>query len=113
MDLGDGAAVCGERLLVVGNGGYTLLDPGQTEIADHDIVRLPGVDLRGKPSIFGDTLYLAQRWRGRIVAVDIADPEHPRLRWTLEIEGNPGVVKELSGQAIIPGGCDGVLVRPR
>lgn len=113
MDLGNGAAVCGERLLVVGNGGYSLLDPGQTEIADRDVVRLPGVDLRGKPSVFGDTLYLAQRWRGRIVAVDIADPEHPRLRWSLEIEGNPGVVKELSRQAIIPGGYDGVLVRPR
>lgn len=61
----------------------------------------------------GPSLAMAACRQYGLELIDIADPEHPRLRWTLEIEGNPGVVKELSGQAIIPGGCDGVLVRPR
>jgi hypothetical protein len=112
MDLGDGMAVSGDRFVATRNGGYVVLQPGQTEVTDRDIVRVPNCELRGKPSVFGTTLYTAQRWKGTITAVDMADSAHPALRWSLRIAGNPGPVQELSGKAIIPGGYDGVIVMP-
>jgi hypothetical protein len=109
--IANGAAVWNGRFVVTCGGGYAVLVPGQTEISKslHQ-VRLSGVDLTGKPSVFGNTLYVAHRWKGKLAAVDIADPDHPRLRWSLQIEGNPGPVQQLHGKAIIPAGYDGVIV---
>ncbi|MDY0166127.1 MAG: hypothetical protein RBS80_06260 [Thermoguttaceae bacterium] len=113
INLGDGMAVFQDRFLVTTQGGYAVLDEGQAEIASDAVARMPGVNLRGKPTVFGSTLYVAQRWRGSVHAVDLADPKHPSLLWSLQVDGNPGPVREHAGQAVIPAGYDGVIVRPR
>ncbi|OGV75135.1 MAG: hypothetical protein A3K19_13320 [Lentisphaerae bacterium RIFOXYB12_FULL_65_16] len=113
MHQGDGVAVLGDRLLVTYRGGYAVLNDGQAEVRECDVVRLPGHVLAGKPTIFGTTLYVAHRLDGAVTAVDIADPQHPVLRWSLQLDGNPGPVVETNGTAIIPAGYDGVLVRRR
>jgi hypothetical protein len=113
VNFAGGMAACGERFLATGNGGYALLADGQTKVSpQRDVVRMPGQRIEGKPSVFGTTLYVTQRWKGTIAAVDIAAPKQPKLRWSLEIDGNPGPVEELDGKAIIPAGYDGVIVRP-
>lgn len=114
MNLANGMAARGDQFLASYKDGYVVLGDGQTEISDaRDLVRIPKHNLQGKPSVFGDTFYTAQRWNGRVNAVDITDLRHPRLRWTLTMEGNPGPVMELAGRAVIPAGYDGVIVRPK
>lgn len=114
MNCGNGMAVCGDRFLATYKDGYTLLGEGQTQIVDQrDVARVPNFRLRGKPTVFGTTLYVAQRWEGLASAVDIADPRQPRLLWSLAVDGNPGPIMELAGKAIIPAGYDGVVVRTR
>jgi hypothetical protein len=113
VNFAGGMAACGDRFLVTTNGGYALLADGQTTVAaDRDLVRIARHRLEGKPSVFGTTLYVAQRWKGIVEAVDIAVPRQPKLRWSLTVEGNPGPVEELAGQAVIPAGYEGVIVRP-
>lgn len=113
VSLDNGMAVLGDRFLATYKGGYVLLDDGQTEISEtRDVVRLPGHELRGKPTVFGTTLYVSQRWEGTVKAIDLADPKQPRLRWSVQLAGNPGPVQEAAGYAIIPAGYDGVVVRP-
>jgi hypothetical protein len=113
IDCGAGMAVWRDRFLATYKNGYVVLADGQSEVNARDIVRIPERPLRGKPTVFGDTLYTSQRWEGVINAVDIQDSRHPRLRWSLTVEGNPGPVMEMAGQAIIPAGYDGVVVRPK
>ena len=110
--LTNGATVHRGRLLAVYAGGYVLLEDGQETFKEEVVIRLPGLSLSGKPSVYGDTLYSACRWQGTVVAVDISDVLHPRLRWRLELDGNPGPVAEVDGSAVIPAGYQGVVVRP-
>jgi len=113
VNFAGGMAAYGDRFLATCNGGYAVLKDGQTTISPKtDLVRIPGQRIEGKPSVFGTTLYVSQRWKGQIAAVDISAPQKPKLRWTLQVEGNPGTVQELRGQAVIPAGYDGVIVRP-
>jgi hypothetical protein len=73
---------------------------------------IKGADLRGKPTIYGNRLYIADRFFGRLVVVDITDLAHPRLLARYQFAANPGLVVEHLGKMLVPGGYDGLLVAP-
>ncbi|MCK5805643.1 MAG: hypothetical protein KAI66_22615, partial [Lentisphaeria bacterium] len=72
-----------------------------------------GVDgrkLSGKPSIHGNTLYVADRFWGRVSILDITTVEKPKFVEELNLEGNPCFVVEHNGLPVIPAGYQGLLV---
>jgi hypothetical protein len=73
---------------------------------------IKGADLRGKPTLYGNRLYIADRFFGRLVVVDISDLAHPRLLARHQFAANPGLVVEHQGKMLVPGGYDGLLVAP-
>ena len=72
--------------------------------------RVEGHELSGKPSIYGNTLYVADRFWGRVSIVDITIVEEPRLIEELHLDGNPCFVVEHNGTPVIPAGYQGLLV---
>jgi len=111
MSAENGAAVVGRSLLVTYGGKYLLLSRGETRPP----AALPrfGIaerTLDGKPSVFGNTLYVSNRFWGRVTRVDIANLEAPRGLAAVDLEGNPGLVQEHNGKMIIPAGYQGLLV---
>jgi len=71
---------------------------------------IKGRKLSGKPSIYGSTLYVADRFWGRVSIVDITNVERPKLVEELDLDGNPCFVVEHNGTPIIPAGYQGLLV---
>lgn len=109
----DGAASLGTRCLTVANGGYYLLEANQDGLpADWQRVRMPGVKLRGIPSVDGDTLVLSCRRTGEITVLDIRDPLRPRLNKerSLRVPGLPGTVSFFRHRMVIPAGYAGLYL---
>ena len=75
--------------------------------------RIRGRELRGKPSIYGNTLYVADRFWGRVSIVDITNVEEPKLIEELHLDGNPCFVVEHNRTPVIPAGYQGLLVLSR
>ena len=100
LDLAADPAVFRGGLLSACRSGYVVLEAGQTQIADVDAARFPGMCLTGRPTVFGATLYSAQRPSGTVRAVGISNPRDPVLRWSLEVEGNPGPAMGKNGGAL-------------
>ncbi|OHD47351.1 MAG: hypothetical protein A2096_15590 [Spirochaetes bacterium GWF1_41_5] len=69
-----------------------------------------GHNLSGKPSVYGNRLYTANRFWGRVNFVDISNIEKPKLIDTFTLDGNPNLVVEHSGYPVIPAGYQGLLV---
>ena len=107
----NGAAFLGDRALVTCRGGYTLIKPQALESPDtRKIYRIPNLSFHGKPTVAENRLYASDRYSGVITAVDITDPQKPRLVDQLELEGHPGLVVVRNGIPIIPAGYQGLLV---
>lgn len=107
----NGAAVLGDALLVTYAGGYFVLAPKETRPPEAlPRFGIEGRRLDGKPSIFGNRLYVSNRFWGRVTRVDISKPEAPRCLDALDLDGNPGRVVERNGKMIIPAGYQGLLV---
>lgn len=115
MDSANGLAVLPngvDGLLTEPTGQYTIVRRnGGRPLAELPHIGLPGHPLGGKPVIAGQTLYLSDRPRGRVTILDISDLPHPRLREEFTIAGNPCLVTEYRGHALLPAGYDGLWVR--
>jgi len=104
-----------EALCTLSDGRYFLLKRTEkrplAELPKYgtDEAGLPG----GKPSIFGNTLYVSNRARGTVVVMDIPDITNPKLLAKYQIDGNPGLVVEHNGMMVIPAGYQGLLVCDR
>ena len=64
----------------------------------------------GKPSVFGNGLFLASRVQSAIAIVDITDLHHPQLLSHFPTAGNPSAVVVRNEALIIPDGHNGLLV---
>jgi len=107
----DGMAFLGNRAVVIHRGKYFFLSRKETR--PHGSLPsygIPGHPLSGKPSIYGDRLYVANRIWGKLSVVDISTPEAPKLLRSMELEGNPGIAVEHHGTLVIPAGYQGLLV---
>jgi hypothetical protein len=107
----DGMGVLGDRALLVWRGKYALVARDERrppeELAFHGV---RGHRLSGKPTIDGTTLYLSNRVRGTIKAVDISRIESPRLLADIQLDEHPGPVVVHNGVPVIPAGYQGLLV---
>jgi len=110
----DGITMLGHRALLVTHGRYTLIardEKGAPEnMASCGIV---GTYISGKPTIDGSTMYLSNRVRGTIMALDISQIEHPRLLAGVQLDEHPGPIAVHDGIAVIPAGYQGLLVWDR
>lgn len=110
----DGAAVLGDRLLVINRGKYFLL--GREERRPLEEIPQWGVAghrLSGKPTLDGARLYLCNRFTGDVTALDIGDLAHPKLLAKLELAGNPARAVPDGDRLLIPAGYQGLLAWPR
>ena len=107
----NGAALLGDKALMTFRAKYLLLERQEKRPAD-SIPRygVPGHDLSGKPTIDGRTLYVSDRYSGKVSAVDITNPENPRLLRYLDLPEHPGVVAVHHGVPLIPAGYQGLLI---
>ena len=64
----------------------------------------------GKPSVFGNGLFLASRVQSAIAIVDITHLHHPRLLSHFPTAGNPRTVVVRNEALVIPDGRNGLLV---
>jgi len=107
----DGIAAFGNRALLVTRGKYTLISHNEKRPPDEWTFHgTPGTYLSGKPTINGDTMYLSNRVRGTIMAVDISQIESPRLLADLQLEEHPGPIVVHNNVPVIPAGYQGLLV---
>ena len=107
----NGTALIGKNMLVTYGGKYFLLSPKETRPPEAlPKFGIEGRNLDGKPSVFGTTLYVSNRYWGRVSRVDISSLEAPKLLDAVDLDGNPGVVLEHNGKMIIPAGYQGLLV---
>ncbi len=108
---GAGAVSWRDGWLAISRNGYFFIRPGQTAPPEElGLTQVPDQPLVGKPSASGDTLFVADAFAGRVVALDLSSPTSPRLLATLQTEGHPGFVRVHHGKALIPAGNDGLIV---
>ena len=107
----NGMAIFGDRCLATWRGGYLLLDRRSTAPPDElPKYRIGGHELEGKPTVFGNRLFCADRYSGKVIAADISDPVDPRFLGTLELREHPSPVVVHDGIPLVPGGYDGLLI---
>ena len=108
----NGAAPDGSHWLVTTAGKYFLLAPGESRPPkDLPLISIPGVDLSGKPTLFADTLFLANALTGQIHALDVTQRDRPRLLASALLPEHPGHIVALNnGAALIPAGYQGLLL---
>lgn len=100
-----------DGLLTEPTGSYAIVQRGETrQPKDLPQVRIEGTALSGKPVVAGSTLYLCDRVQGRVSVVDLADLLHPKLLTQFTIAGNPCLMSEHRGYALLPAGYDGLWV---
>ena len=100
-----------KHALVIVRYGYVIIDRHERRPAEElTLFRVEGHSVTGKPTIYGNTLYTADRLYGHVRITDITDIEHPKLIDSLELSGNPGFIVEHNGTPIIPAGYQGLLV---
>jgi hypothetical protein len=104
----------GKRVLyTTGWKGYAILDRSERRPLDElPQYGVKGLALSGKPTIYGNRLYVADRFLGQVTVLDIANIERPRLLAQYKLNGNPCLVVEHDGQMLVPGGYDGLLLGP-
>ena len=107
----NGLAPLKKDSLVTYRGKYFLLRRSETRPPEAlPSVGIDGHDLTGKPSIFGTTLYVSDRYSGNVSAVDISEPHNPRLLDHLALPEHPGLVVVHEGVALVPAGYQGLVV---
>lgn len=107
----DGIATLGDKALLVTRGKYTVIARDEKRPPeDWTFHGIPGAYISGKPTIDGDTMYLSNRVRGTIKAVDISQIESPRLLADLQLDEHPGPIVVHNGIPVIPAGYQGLLV---
>ncbi|MCA9014650.1 MAG: hypothetical protein KDA77_04880, partial [Planctomycetaceae bacterium] len=108
----NGLIAVGNQTLVTTRGGYVLLD--RTEKRPFKELTLYQLGKRrehlGKPTIFNDRLYIADRTTGLITIADISNLTKPVLIEQFHTRGNPGRICVYNQKMIIPDGPHGLMV---
>lgn len=100
-----------DHWLAVTRKGYVVLQPGDTRPAEQIGVNRPaGQPLVGKPSVFGDTLFVSDPFGGMVWATDLTEVKVPRPLASLSLSSHPGRVQVIGGKALVPAGHDGLVL---
>ena len=107
----NGVEVAGNKLLVIGHKGYRLLNALDTRSPEKQrVIRVPGHDIIGKPTLSGDRLFVSHRAGGEIWEIDVQDFDNPRLIKKFVAAGNPARIVAHENRLLVPGGYEGLLV---
>ena len=107
----DGMGILGDKALLVYRGKYVLLDRDERRPPqDMPYCGVSGTYLTGKPIIDGTTMYLSNRVRGTIQAIDISRIDKPRLLTMLQLDEHLGLIVLHNGKIVIPAGYQGLVV---
>ncbi len=108
----NGMAIYKDKCLVTNKTGkYLLFGKDETApIKDLPSYGVKGCKLTGKPSIYGNNLYLSDRASGDVTFCDITDVRKPKLLRKFKFKGNPGIIAKHNECPIIPCGYQGLLV---
>lgn len=100
------------KTLATVRGGYVLLDrQDRRPVKQIEIHRFGKRSQHpGKPTIYADRLYTANRATGVVSIADISDMTKPKLIEQYEFPGNPGRVIVHNASMIIPDGYHGLLI---
>ena len=97
--------------LVIYGGKYFILRPGEVRSPQQiGLIGIDGHDLYGKPTLFGNTLFVADAMGGHVTAVDITNIDQPKLLAEMNLPEHPGYIIEANGLALIPSGYQGLLL---
>jgi hypothetical protein len=110
FETGDGAAIAGDRVLVIHQGEYVLVDRQERRPLDQLTKYGVGGYLQGKPTVAGRTLYVSSHYMGRVSAVDVTKLEDPKLIGHLDLPEHPGLVTVDGDLALVPAGYQGLLL---
>jgi hypothetical protein len=110
FETGDGAAIVGDRVLVMHQGKYVLVDRQERRPLDQLSRYGVGGYLQGKPTLVGRTLYVSSHYTGRVSAVDITNLHDPKLIGHLDLPEHPGLVTADGDLALVPAGYQGLLL---
>jgi hypothetical protein len=107
----NGAVRYRDGWLATSAGKYFVLHPGEKRSPEEiGLIGLPDRELYGKPSLSGNTLFISDPYSGRVTALDISDLAKPKMLAELELPEHPGYLVEHNGQALVPGGYQGLLL---
>jgi hypothetical protein len=107
----NGATPDGDGWLITTAKKYFHLAPGDKRPPQEiGLVSLDGVDMNGKPTLWGNTLFIANALTGQVLALDVSNRKQPKLLSRIMLPEHPGHVLELDGRALVPGGYQGLLV---
>ncbi len=109
--IADGIAYTGDGAVLIYRHGYVLIDQTSMENPD-DLPRytVKGCSISGKPSIYGNTMFVANRADGDVIVIDISDLKKPALISNFRIEGNPDIITMRDRKVVIPAGYQGLLM---
>lgn len=97
------------KLLATRRRGYVRFDFAEGgDFTDLPVQRVPDTRLVGKPTLYENHLYVADRVFGRVFIVDMMDPDNPTLIDSFETPGNPGRIKTTDHGYLLPNGYEGL-----
>ncbi|WP_298866879.1 hypothetical protein [uncultured Gimesia sp.] len=108
----NGLIAVGNQTLVTTRGGYVLLDRNEQrpfkELTKYQLGKRR--EHLGKPTIFKDRLYIADRATGLVTIANISDLTKPDLIEQFHTIGNPGRICVHHKMMLIPNGPHGLMV---
>ncbi|MCB1121770.1 MAG: beta-propeller domain-containing protein [Verrucomicrobiae bacterium] len=111
IDTANGVTVLGNKLLVVANGGYRLIDAlEKRNLQSLPAIKISGNPVIGKPTVDGNRLYISHRAGGEVYIIDIEAFEQPRLIDSFVTSANPARIVPHPHCLLIPGGYEGLLI---
>jgi hypothetical protein len=105
----------GDEVLVTTRGGYMLVNRGERRaLGEVPLYRVGEKPLHlGKPTVFKDHLYCADRASGLVTVADVSDLRKPEMVEQFVLQGNPGRIAVNEEWVAIPAGVGGLLVLER
>ena len=111
MDTECGAAPWREDWLATSRRGFFVVRTGESRSpAQLGQIRVGGRPRPGKPTVYGDTAFIADPFLGDVSVIDLTDENSPRLLGEIRLSGHPGRVRPFRGKVLIPAGRDGLLL---
>jgi len=107
----NGATPDGDNWLVTTGGKYLQLIPGEKRPPQEvGLIGIDGVDLNGKPTLYGNTLFISNALSGGIVALDVTNRKMPKVLSKAALPEHPGHIVQFEGRALVQAGYQGLLL---
>lgn len=104
----NGMCAYGDLGIIITQGGYRYFDFNNNWYSD--LIKINGIQLRGKCVCKDDTLVVTDSATGQITILDISESTNPKIVERFFIDGNPDIASFSDDTIIIPCRNSGVLI---